>query len=67
LIGLMHGHFDAMDMTKDGIVADDGIERMPVNMGIAIVVPAEKIREVINSFLEEEEPMIEDIRRNRQI
>jgi hypothetical protein len=63
LLGLMHGHFDAMDAKGDATIVDDGFERTPVNMGIAVVVPAEKILEVIDGFAEEEKEMIETIRK----
>jgi hypothetical protein len=51
LLGLMHGHWDTM-LGSDNASAPDRIETHSVNMGIAIVVPAYKILEVI------EQPMI---------
>jgi hypothetical protein len=47
LLGLMHGHWDIPAKNKnDLMMADDLFGK--VNMGIAIVVPAKKIREVLN-------------------
>lgn len=51
LLGLMHGHWDVpVHRVEDGISMDanlfDSIER--INMGIAIVVPAKKLLEVLN-------------------
>ena len=47
LLGLMHGHWDIPTKNKsDLLMADDLFGK--VNMGIAIVVPAKKIREVLN-------------------
>lgn len=57
-LGLVHGHWDA-DLSKDsGLIAKE-IEK--VNKGIAIVVPAKKILEVINQkeFAEIREEEIE--------
>ncbi|HYG09059.1 MAG TPA: trypsin-like peptidase domain-containing protein [Pyrinomonadaceae bacterium] len=52
-LGLMHGHWDMMYADQDAVIEDaTGIQR--VNMGIAIVVPASKILEVI------EQPMIKE-------
>ena len=45
LLGLMHGHWDRVVPVD---VTGDDIEFESVNMGIAIVVPAKKILEVIN-------------------
>lgn len=54
LLGLMHGHYHKRLSSR----ADASVEDLPqdemVNMGIAIVVPATKILEVIN------QPMIKD-------
>jgi hypothetical protein len=47
LLGLMHGHWDLrVSEIDDDVVDNTGIQR--VNMGIGIVVPAQKIIEVIN-------------------
>jgi hypothetical protein len=47
LLGLMHGHWDLPASSLDMTVEDKANEGR-VNMGIAIVVPTEKILEVIN-------------------
>lgn len=47
-LGLMHGHWD-MPTKKVDVVDEDHATIGQVNMGIAIVVPAQKIMEVINS------------------
>lgn len=48
LLGLMHGHWDVpADRMFDTAQDHDG-EHLGVNMGIAVVVPAMKIREVLN-------------------
>jgi hypothetical protein len=53
LLGLMHGHFDVKIPSEDGTdIQKKNIEY--VNMGIAIVVPSEKILEVLN------QPMIRE-------
>jgi len=44
LLGLIHGHWDQMSTQVDGIDST-GVEKN--NVGIAIVIPAEKITEVI--------------------
>ena len=49
LLGLMHGHWDIpVEEMGDFAFADQTDERARVNMGIAIVVPAKKILEVLN-------------------
>ena len=48
LLGLMHGHWDIPPMAKNDQVMTDGDEYRQVNMGIAIVIPAKEILEVIN-------------------
>lgn len=48
LLGLMHGHWDIPSSKKDDGVLMDADSVGKVNMGIAIVVPAKKILEVIN-------------------
>jgi len=47
LLGLVHGHWDALPSSYDAIT-EDAFSAEKVNMGIAIVVPASKILEVIN-------------------
>jgi hypothetical protein len=46
LLGLVHGHFDSEFMPLDAVA--DGPGKSGINMGIGIVVPVEKIIEVIN-------------------
>jgi hypothetical protein len=46
LLGLMHGHWD-IDPAKINDMAIKGVD-IGVNLGIAIVIPADKILEVIN-------------------
>jgi hypothetical protein len=53
LFGLIHGHF-GNDAELDEI-ADDGKRKLPINLGIAMVIPAEKISEVLAQFDKEEE------------
>jgi hypothetical protein len=50
LLGLVHGHFDISKESIDEAVDDDA-DSNQVNMGIAIVIPATKILEVINQPL----------------
>lgn len=48
LLGLMHGHFDVReDDLVDEFVSEDAASPKSVNMGIAIVVPIEKVLETI--------------------
>ena len=49
LLGLMHGHWDA-EVTKNDSIQKDQFERERVNMGIAIVVPVQKIIETVDQF-----------------
>lgn len=47
LLGLMHGHWDiSPEMKNDSFISNEVFGK--VNMGIAIVVPAKKILEVLN-------------------
>lgn len=48
LLGLMHGHWDIPPSAKNDEAVIDSDEYGLVNMGIAIVVPAKKILEVLN-------------------
>lgn len=41
LLGVMHGHFDAAPTLSD--IADDATGKSSVNVGVGIVVPAEKL------------------------
>lgn len=58
LLGLIHGHWDIPSSKKNGriLMHDDSLGK--INMGIAIVVPARKIFEVINH------PELVDMRQN---
>ena len=47
LFGLVHGHFDVENMNEDMVVDDDGESKRGVNTGIGVVIPAQKIVEVI--------------------
>lgn len=47
LMGMMQGHYDEKGRKKDQATADD-ITRERVNMGIGIVVPITRVREVID-------------------
>ncbi len=53
LLGLVHGHFD-MDNLEQDLIAEDGLKKIGINTGIAVVVPADKIFEAINQFSAEE-------------
>jgi hypothetical protein len=44
LLGLIHGHWELPKGTENTLPTDDGVA---INMGIAMVVPARKILEVI--------------------
>ena len=46
LMGLLHGHFDEPAYKNDSVVADS--KSGAVNMGIGLVIPAEKVLEVLN-------------------
>lgn len=46
-LGLIHGHWDVDESMIDSIL-EDSFNRTSVNMGIAIVIPAIKIMEVVN-------------------
>lgn len=62
-LGLMHGHFD-LKVKGDDTLIEDALSDERVNMGIAIVVPVDKILEVINQevFVE----MREKVTKERQ-
>jgi uncharacterized protein YuzE len=47
LFGLVHGHFDVEDMNEDIVVDDDGEGKRGINTGIGVVIPAQKIIDVI--------------------
>jgi len=60
LLGLMHGHWDIPPEARDGQVPQGDEEAQgKVNMGIAVVVPASKILEVLN------QPSLVEIRKTR--
>lgn len=48
LLGLMHGHWDIPPQSKNDAMRGDEDTYGQVNLGIAIVVPAKKILEVLN-------------------
>jgi len=62
ILGLMHGHF-ALPGLKD-LFPDDPLGRERLNMGIGIVTPAEKIREVLNQpfVMQKEKEGLEKLR-----
>jgi hypothetical protein len=62
LLGLMHGHWDTKAQIDE--VTEDSLQLKKVNMGIAIVVPAPKILEVINqpSMRMEEQRVEQELR-----
>lgn len=64
LFGVVHGHFG--DDLEPDAVADDGKEKLHVNMGIAMVIPAEKIIEVLDRFTKEEEIEISEAREKKR-
>lgn len=45
LMGLVHGHFARRPVPTDAVA--DGLSEETINMGIAIVLPAERIRDVL--------------------
>lgn len=48
-IGLVHGHYDIDEITHDAVIDDFiGSKKQNINMGVAIVVPSNKIIETIN-------------------
>jgi hypothetical protein len=52
LFGMNVGHYDEEDHPgNDDAVADDGIERLKINTGISIIVPAEDIHFMVQRFL----------------
>jgi len=68
LFGVVHGHFDWPDKEPDNKTADSldsSQSKLGVNMGIAIVSPAERILEVIELFKDEEEKEASDFRKKR--
>ena len=54
LLGLVHGHYDETEDLNDDDVIDDGLKATKVNVGIAVVIPVERVIEVIANFSESE-------------
>lgn len=45
----MHGHYDVNESEIDSMIQEDSfMGREAINMGISIVIPAVKVREVIH-------------------
>ena len=66
-LGLMHGHYN-VDLLSEDAVDMDAKAREVVNMGIAIVIPSEKILEVINQpMIKENEDKQENLIRQSQL
>jgi hypothetical protein len=65
LLGLVHGHWDMPEARTDDIL-EDSMQNERLNVGIAIVVPATRIAEVINHplLIAQREQNIEQWRRN---
>jgi hypothetical protein len=63
LLGLIHGHFGS-DIEPDSVV-DDGKEKLHINTGIAMVIPAEKILEILTGYMNEEVIEADDIRKKK--
>jgi hypothetical protein len=61
LFGVIHGHFGD-DLESDATV-NDGKQKVGVNFGIAMVIPAEKINEVLKQFTEQERLEADDARK----
>jgi hypothetical protein len=55
LLGLVHGHYDETEDLANDELIDDGLQKTKVNMGIAVVIPVERILEVLDKFSESEE------------
>ncbi len=64
LLGLMHGHFDVKSLRKGA--TEDALDADAINMGIGIVIPVDKIMQVINqpAFRNFEAPMEESLRKS---
>jgi hypothetical protein len=63
LLGIVHGHFDSEELKKD--VIEDAFPEETINMGIAIVVPIEKVIEVLDQpkLRDEDGKIAESIRK----
>ena len=64
LLGIVHGHWDMIESESDGLIQD--IDGGRVNMGIAIVIPAAKILEVLEQpkLAEERERVMKEAKKN---
>jgi len=65
LFGIVHGHFDWEDKEPDTAM-DRSQKKLGVNMGIAIVIPAEKIIDLLDQFGEEEEKEADEFRERKR-
>lgn len=67
LLGVMQGHWDEMSPrnARGDTVIEDSLQERGVNMGIAIVVPATKILEILNhpQMLERDRKIEEEVKR----
>ncbi len=63
LIGLVHGHYDEAGAFSNEDLADDGLQTTNVNMGISVVIPIERVLEVLEKFSDSEK---EASRKHRQ-
>ena len=52
LLGLVHGHFDQRASDPDSVTEDACLQEEKINSGIAIVVPADKIRETLKPLID---------------
>jgi hypothetical protein len=52
LLGLVHGHFDQRTSDPDSALKDADLQQERINAGIAIVVPADKIRETLKPLID---------------
>lgn len=67
LIGLIHGHYD-IPLSESDVITEDALLKKGVNMGIAIVVPINKILEVLDQpMIKKEEKELERKFRERQL
>jgi len=64
LIGVVHGHFDWEDNPNDSL--DSSSNQLGVNMGIAMVIPSEKILENLEVFVDEENKEAEEVRKKEE-
>ena len=64
LFGIIHGHF-GNEVESDAVV-DDGRSKFSINLGIAMVAPAEKITEILSHFAEEEKIEEAEARKRKQ-